>query len=50
MKTIQIAVETDAIEKTIEQLDEDNMPILMIEDDRDGDSGGWIFTIGESNE
>lgn len=47
-QTIQIVVPTEEMMDTIQQLDETGMPIIKIEDDRSGDNGAWIFTIGES--
>jgi hypothetical protein len=46
-QTIKIVVPTEEIVNTIQQLDEDGMPIIKIEDDRGGNTDAWIFTIGE---
>jgi hypothetical protein len=46
-QTIQIIVSTEEMANTIQQLDKDGMPIVKIEDDRGGNSGAWVFTIGE---
>ena len=45
--SIRLEVPTDEMMDTIRQLDEDNIPIIKIDDDRGGSSCSWIFTIGK---
>lgn len=44
--TLRLEVPTDEMVDTIKQLDEENISIIKIEDDRGG-NGSWIFTIGK---